>query len=85
MNVISLEFNFADFAFVTYMLQCTATMIAWYLILLRQFIHEIHKINPTLNLRLLQYLHCILGHTSFKIKCGGENRTNLSHMSLQMK
>ena len=53
MNVSLLEYNFVDFAFVT-LLQCTAKMFAWYLILRKQFIHEIHEINPTQNLRLLQ-------------------------------
>ena len=37
MNVISLEFNFADYAFVT-LLQCTAKMFSRYLILQKQFI-----------------------------------------------
>ena len=52
MNIISLEFNFADFAFVT-LLKCIAKMFAWYLISRKQFIREI---NPTQNLRLLQYV-----------------------------
>ena len=50
MNVISLEVNFADFAFAT--LHCQT--FAWHLILQEQFTHEIRKINPTQNLRLLQ-------------------------------
>ena len=55
MNVISLEFNSTDFAFVT-LLQCTAKMFAWYLISPKQFIREICKINPKQNVRLLQYV-----------------------------
>ena len=51
MNVIPLELIFGDFAFVT-LLQCTAKMFAWYLISWKQFIRAI---NPTQNLRLLQY------------------------------
>ena len=53
MTVSSLEFNFADFEFVT-LLQYTAKMLTWYLILWKQFAREIRKINPTWNLRLLQ-------------------------------
>ena len=49
MNISSLEFNFADFE----LLQCTAKMFVWFLILRKQFIREIHEINPTRNLRLL--------------------------------
>ena len=45
MNIISLEFNFTDFASVA-LLQCTANMFACYLILRKQFIREIHEINP---------------------------------------
>ena len=51
MNFISLEFNFADFAFGT-LLQCTAKIFVWYSISQKQFIHKICKINPTQNLRL---------------------------------
>ena len=51
MNVILLAFNFADFAFIT-LLQGTAKMLPWHLISRKQFIR---KINPTQNLRLLQY------------------------------
>ena len=58
MNVIFLEFNFTDFAFVT-LLQCTAKMFVWYLTSRKQFICEIREINPTQNLRLLQYVHQI--------------------------
>ena len=54
MNVILLEFNFTDFAFVTW-IQCTAKMFAWYLISRKQFIRETREINPKQNLRLLQY------------------------------
>ena len=54
MNIISLEFNFADLAFVT-LLQCTGKMFAWYLISRKQSRHEIGEINPTQNLKLLQY------------------------------
>ena len=54
MNISFLEFNFVDFEFVT-LLQCTTKTFAWYLISQKQFICEIHKINPTQNLRLLQY------------------------------
>ena len=50
MNDISLEFNFADFVFVT-LLQCTAKMFAWYFISQKQFIREICKINPTQNFK----------------------------------
>ena len=53
MNVMLLEFNFADFAFVT-LLQSSAKMFVWYLILRKQFIRKIRKINPTQNLRLLK-------------------------------
>ena len=53
MNVISLGFNFVDFAFAT-VIQCTAKMFTWCLILRKQFIREIRKINPLQNLRLLQ-------------------------------
>ena len=60
MNVISLEFNFGDFSFVT-LLQYTIKMFAWYLISWKQFILEIHKINPTQNLRLLRYI-CLCCH-----------------------
>ena len=56
MNVISLEFNFADFVFVT-LLQYTAKMFTWYLISQKQFIREIRKLNPTQNLRLLQLIN----------------------------
>ena len=59
MNVISLEFDFTDFAFVT-LLQCTAKMFTWYLISRKQFIREIREINPTENLRLSQYLNEML-------------------------
>ena len=38
-----LEFNFVDFAFVTF-LQCTAKMFVWYLISQKQFI-ELHTRN----------------------------------------
>ena len=51
MNVSSLVFNFVDFVFVT-LLQCTAKMFVLYLISQKRFIREI---NPTQNLRLLQY------------------------------
>ena len=52
MNVILLEFNFAD----SELLQCSAKTFACYLISRKQFIHEICEINPMRNLRLLQYL-----------------------------
>ena len=34
------------------LLHCTAKTFAWYLILQKQFTHEIRKVNPTQNLRL---------------------------------
>ena len=46
MNVSSLKFNFADFEFAT-LLQHAAETLAWYLILRKQFVHEICKMNPT--------------------------------------
>ena len=51
MNMISLEFNFEDFAFVT-LLKCTAKMFVCYLISRKQVMREICEINPTQNLRL---------------------------------
>ena len=54
MNVDLLEFSFTDFEFVT-LLQYMAKTFAWYLSSWKQFVREIRKINPTLNLRLLQY------------------------------
>ena len=54
MNVSWLEFNFQDFEFVT-LLQYTAKTFPWYLILRKQFVHEIRKITPMRNLRLLQH------------------------------
>ena len=54
MNVSLLEFNIVDFEFVT-LLQYKAKTFMWYLILRKQIIHEIRKINLTPNLRLLQY------------------------------
>ena len=50
-----MEFNFDGFAFVA-LLQCTAKMFAWYLVLQRQFICKIREIDPTQNLMLLQYM-----------------------------
>ena len=50
-NLSSLEFNFADFE----LLHCynaLPKLFTWYLISRKQFIR---KINPTRNLRLLQY------------------------------
>ena len=58
-TVKALYFVGSDFAFVT-LLQCAAKMFAWYLILRKHFIHEICEINPTRNLRLLQYSIIIL-------------------------
>ena len=54
MNVSSLEFNFPNFE----LLHCYNALpkqSQWYLISWQQFIGEICKINPTQNLRPLQY------------------------------
>ena len=55
MNINMLEFNFADFEFVT-LLQYVTKTFTWYLILQRQFVREIRKIKLMQNIRLLQYL-----------------------------
>ena len=47
MNVRSLEFNFVDFE----LLQYISKTFTWYLITRKQFILEIHKINPMQNFK----------------------------------
>ena len=72
MNVTSLEFNFVDFEFVT-LLQCRAQAFTWYLILWKQFIR---KINPTRNLRLLQY-HKVMNSLCLVLLTSPQNNVNI--------
>ena len=54
MNVITMEFNFIDFAFVT-LLQCIAKMFMWYLILQKKFVREIREINQHLTFNCTEF------------------------------
>ena len=80
MNVTSLEFYFVDFEFVTLLdfefvtlLQCRAQAFAWYLILRKQLIR---KINPTRNLRLLQY-HKVMHSLCLVLLTSPQNNVNI--------
>ena len=66
MNVSSLEFNFSDFESVT-LLQYNGQNVHVVFDSRKQFVREIRKINPTQNLRLLQYV--IYGTIEEDLKC----------------